>query len=163
MPRITQRQQYERYQFLRSAWERGGTWQGCFAELSPNDQWKLHRFYRPSESLEFSEFRKHLAEIKQKEPELAHVVGKLYAQFHDIYARHEQVIRTYVPTPRVGRSQSRRRKRGHIVVTALVNPNPDFRQLARLLVRQAMERARAQMDEQDMRKSIQEDLEGHGE
>lgn len=125
MPRVTQRDQYKRHLLLRKAWT-GERYPGVFGILSATDQWKLHAYYRPSESLSRQEFVDHLKEINKEQPQLRHVAGKL---FRKIELGLVQQARS-VPMPQVLEAGSHRR---HIVVRAVARPQPDMDKLVRAL------------------------------
>lgn len=143
MSRVTQREQYKRHMFLRTVWIDPG-YQACLAVLSANEQWKLHAFYRPSEELTLMQFRDHLRAIRQDQPQLSHVGGKLYRQVEIAFVQQTRRINTQQhkqPAP----SKSARskvpawRQGGRVTVHGVVRPKPDLSKLLKAMIQMARE------------------------
>lgn len=145
MPRVTQREQYICHQVLRNIWSREPS-KSCFADVSPTDQWKIHRFYRPAEFLEFSEFREHLRHMKHEDAELVHVVGKLFRQIELSFIRQQEatlahrLMGTTIQSAKPGRISERK-----IVARAVVRTEPEnMERMARAVLQMARERMKEQ-------------------
>lgn len=138
MPRVTQREQYKRHLFLRTIWINPSR-QACLTALSANEQWKLHAFYLPSEELTFKQFRDHLQAMRQDQPQLCHVSGKLYR--HVEVAFVEQTRRTNTQQhkqsapPKSARSKAPTwRQGGQVAVHGVVRPRPDLNKLLKAMI-----------------------------
>lgn len=73
MPRITPREHYKRYVFLRLAWL---DFPKLYAILSLHEQWQLHEFYQPSKQLTKTELAAHIRSVAAMKPALVHQAGK---------------------------------------------------------------------------------------
>ncbi len=109
-----------------------------FAELSPQEQWYLHDYFRPSEQLSDDELLAHRKAISRQRPSLPQSAGRAF----NLLVRMLQ------------RSWSRSRRdpeaRGavanhavhHIIVRAVVQPKPDVDMYARAVVQMVMKKHR---------------------
>jgi len=97
MPRVTQRDQYQRHQLLQDIW-RHQRRQWIFSDLEPYQQQQIHLFYRPDDFMSFAQFKEHLRTIKAERPGLVHVVGKLVPILLAADARRAAMI-TMTPAP----------------------------------------------------------------
>ena len=145
MPRVTQREQYKRHQVLRNIWSREPS-KSCFADVSPADQWKIHRFYRPAEFLEFSEFREHLRHMKHKNPELVHVVGKLFRQIELSFIHQQEAALAHrLAGTTLQSAKPKKISERKIVARAVVRPEPEIMdRMARAVLQMARERMKEQ-------------------
>lgn len=148
MPRVTQREQYERHLLLRRIWSDYFN-QDAFADLSVNEQWKVHAFYRPAEVLVFPAFKEHLKRIKREQPELCHVVGKLYvrlqAAFFAAEVRRGTPARPTIPGPK------RRLRREDISLRVIARPKPDIDKLIQAIRMMAAEDAKRAKESEAIR------------
>lgn len=139
MSRVTQREQYERHLLLRRIWSDYLS-QEAFADLSVNEQWKVHALYRPDEALDFPVFKEHLKRIKRKQPELCHVAGKLYlrlqAAFFAAEARRSTPAVQAIPGPK------RRLQRKDVSLRVITRPKPDIEKLIQAMRMMASEDAK---------------------
>lgn len=148
MPRVTQREQYERHLFLRGIWSDVFS-QDVFADLSVNEQWKVHAFYRLDEVLVFPAFKEHLKRIKREQPELCHVVGKLYFRLQAAFVTAE--ARRGVPAvPAIPRPK-RRLRREDVSLRVIVRPKPDIDKLIRAMRMMAAEDAKRAKESEAIR------------
>ncbi|MGO4452526.1 hypothetical protein [Arthrobacter sp. RAF14] len=86
------------------------------------------------------EFKEHLRQMRAEQPELVHVVGKLWPVFIDKQAHQTaRATRTKTVSPSQGR-----RGRNNIIVTGIARPQPDLRKLALAAVMLAEEDRKAQ-------------------
>jgi hypothetical protein len=97
MPRVTQREQYDRQLFLQILW-RNELSSSVFGEIGASDQWRVHAFYWPAEDLGRAEFVKHLRELRAEDPELVHVVGKLFRLLVNQQRQRTEAIASPAPT-----------------------------------------------------------------
>ncbi|WP_284979511.1 hypothetical protein [Arthrobacter sp. fls2-241-R2A-200] len=149
MPRVTQRDQYQRHQILRDIWtnERRNM---AFGVLKSYEQQKIHAFYQPDEALSFKEFVAHLRQSKTEHPGLAQVAGKLCRILFDEGAYHAATT----ALPKVA-LPTRGRHGGvahYISVQAIVRSQPDLQKLvaaARALVREQMRQMEASPEKKD--------------
>ncbi|WP_437773491.1 hypothetical protein [Arthrobacter sp. KNU40] len=151
MPRVTQRDQYERHLFLRMLWVNNGA---VFAQLRAADQWRVHSFYQPDEELSPREFKAHLRRVKLGRPGLVHVAGKLFLRLHDQFVEMERRRRlAAIAKPALPVRPRRQNKYRRIVVYGVVRPRPDLQKLvaaAKALVREQVRQKEASPDQQDI-------------
>jgi hypothetical protein len=131
MPRTTNQQYLAAYRFLRAVWcESDG---GVFAELSPQEQWYLHDYLRPSEQLSDEALLAHCKEISIQRPSLPQCAGRALKFL-------QAVLETFVePAPAVRHQPGERlptKRVTSISVGAVVRPKPDAAALARIIWQQ---------------------------
>ncbi|MDR6910649.1 hypothetical protein J2W54_002366 [Rhodococcus fascians] len=96
--------------------------------MDPAHQRIIHDFYRPAEALTDQELTQHRRDVLRTNKSLANRAGKIYAR----YARGE----FYTPPPSVTAD-------GRVVyVRSVLEPQPDLRQIAKVLVALAMEESK---------------------
>lgn len=139
MPRVTQREQYERHLLLRRIWSDFFS-QDAFADLSVNEQWKVHAFYQPDKALDFPDFKDHVKRINLEQPELCHMAGKLYfrlqATFFTAEARRGTPAVPATPRPK------RRLRREDVSLRVIARPKPDIDKLIQAMRMMAAEDAK---------------------
>lgn len=121
MPRLTPSTYLIHHQQLKTVWETHQYW---FAALSPNDQWALHQFYKPSVNLTATELLAHRRAVTAADPSLPHRAGRAYAKLS--HGERSRAI--------AGTASSRA-----ITVRSVVRPEPDLRLLAKVYIRMALE------------------------
>lgn len=151
MPRVTQREQYKRHLFLRRIWTDVFS-QDAFADLSVNEQWKMHTFYRPDEVLVFPAFKEHLKRIKREQPELCHVVGKLYIRLQAAFVTAE--VRRGTPAVPTTPGPKRRLRREDAPLRVIARPKPDIDKLIQAIRMMAAEDAKRAKETESIRTDI---------
>ncbi|MCW4467261.1 hypothetical protein OK351_17410 [Glutamicibacter sp. MNS18] len=149
MPRVTQREQYERHLFLRRLWTDFYGGQSVFGEFRLGDQLKIHNFYRPDEQLGFTEFKAHLKQTNREQPQLGHVAGKLFHRMqYEFFAMEERrrLERLHPAAPR----KSRRIQRGDVVVRGIARPKPEIDKLIQAMRCMIVEEMRSAKEAQDI-------------
>lgn len=139
MPRVTQREQYERHLLLRKIWSDYFS-QDAFADLSVNEQWKVHAFYQPDKALSFPDFREHLNRIKREQPELCHVAGKLYVRLQAAFVTAE--VRRSIPAIPTTLRPKRRLRQEDVSLRVIARPKPDIDKLIQAMRMMAAEDAK---------------------
>ncbi|PRB66527.1 hypothetical protein [Arthrobacter sp. MYb213] len=139
MPRVTQHEQYERHLFLRRIWTNFFS-QDAFADLSVNEQWKVHAFYQPDKALDFPDFKEHLRRIKREQPELCHVAGKLYLRLQAAFVAAEAWRGT--PTVPTTPELKRHLRREDVSLRVIARPKPDIDKLIQAMRMMAAEDAK---------------------
>lgn len=84
MSRITDQEQYRRYQFLQMLWCESKL-QVFWALLSLPAQWQIHEYYRPAEELSPTELNDHLQKLKTQRPELSRVAGRHFKYLEAVF------------------------------------------------------------------------------
>ena len=129
MPRFTNKEYLQRHEVARRIWQQ---YRGKFGDLSVNQQWDLHDFYRPSEELTAEALIEHRRRVSRERPSLAALANKAYKILVD---PNPPTAVSVTPAAAVGSKRA-------IRVRAIVRPTPDLRKLARALIELAEEQAR---------------------
>jgi hypothetical protein len=129
MPRLSNTEYLHMRQFLRDHWRSN---QALFSTLSPNDQWLLHAYFRPSEALTNQALLQHRADITEKRPGLPQQAGRAYAKF---CAQAAALARTRAKQPVP--ASTRHRGAYNLSVQSVVRPEPDVQKLVKALIQMA--------------------------
>ena len=84
MPRVTLKQQYNRYKFLRKLWCNRDL-RIFYLLLSYKAQQELVDFYQPNEELTEDQFRSYLVNIGKESSDLIHTTGKYFKHLEKEY------------------------------------------------------------------------------
>jgi hypothetical protein len=125
MPRLTDKQYLKYRKFLRRLWLQH---KEAYSHLTPNQQWQIHEYFRPSEELTNEQLLEHRKDITIQHPSLPHQVGRNIKEFGQIL-RSKSKSRATVSKYTNKRGQTR-----NIRVRSIVRPKIDTRRLARALI-----------------------------
>ena len=123
MPRLTTSTYFLHHHQLKVLWITRQSW---FADLSPQEQWALHRFYAITQEMTDAELRLHRRLVGPVDPSLPQRAGRAYAKLK----RREWKPVVYIMSEKA---------RG-ITVRAVVKPVPDPDRYAKAILALAMER-----------------------
>jgi hypothetical protein len=123
MTQLTPAEYFARRQQLKEDWDAGGY---RLSLIPPASQWYLHEFYAPSRSLSVQQLLARRVEVTARNRDLPRRASIAFRQFLETGEGRQPNV-TSIPY------QSGRRLRVH----SLVNPEPNTRRIAELLLRMA--------------------------
>ena len=126
MPRVTFSQYLGRRQLLVVEYWENDAW--AFTELEPHEQWELYEYFQPHKHPTEAELRQYLASIPA-DSSLPQRAGRAFKR-----------IELTLKIPAAQRAEARRQpgvKGAPVKIKPLVQPEPDFRKIARALIQLA--------------------------
>lgn len=114
MPRLTGPDFIQTHHQLREWWLEKEI---LYAHLEPREQWDLHAYFQSSKGMNGEDLLEHRKTAAKQDPSLPQRAGRALSR----------IRKCAVPA-------EKRKRTGHIKVYPLVNPEPDFRQLARAFI-----------------------------
>jgi hypothetical protein len=127
MPRLTNARYIAIHELLKRVWQENPP---TFGYLSPEEQWLLHDYFRPSENLTETELIAHRREITAERPSLPHQAGRALADLGRTVAGLTLASQQQTTTSMKRLPKGRRNPK----VSAVVNPKLGTKAFARLLV-----------------------------
>ncbi len=127
MPRLSHNTYCELRSFLASAWDQDQT---LFALVCGADQWDVHRFFAPTVDLTDQELRAHRIKVSTADPSLPSRASKLARKMHRFHNAAKHLPKeAYRPAVFKHSSQG-----SPISVRAIMNPEPNYRLLAKAFI-----------------------------
>lgn len=121
--------------------------QGLFGPLTVEVQWQLHEYYQPSLDLDEASLTRLRTELDQPKPSLAHQAGKHFKLLESTFIRlsreygaTSQQIRRAVSNVTHQQYKSKH-PNSKVSLSAIANPDPDARRLARAFIALAIHQA----------------------
>jgi hypothetical protein len=147
MPRLSNDRYLERHYFLKKDWIE---FEELYCVLTVSEQWDLHAFYQPSKVLKDEDLLYHRQLISKERPSLPAQTGKSFRLMSDICRRAYQYangddmkFRKAIASLTPSRAATDYDNGKHSFrITAIANPEPDYKQLARALIAVAEAQAR---------------------
>ena len=130
MPRLTNSHYLDIHRKLRTCWLEH---QFLFATIEAHEQWDLHSYFKPYAGMPDAELIEHRKAITKQNPGLPQRAGRAFAHLR---RNNEAIARPQAQaTKPVATTSKQRNSAGPLKVYPLVNPEPDYRQLARAFIR----------------------------
>ena len=119
--------------------------QSVYSYLTPNEQWQLHDFYRPSEDLSEEQLIAHRAKITAARPSLPHQAVRALEKLDAAAANWAvKAVRPREPAPAPARRKGRGQREHNLVIRSVVRPKIDTAKLSQAIILLARELAAAE-------------------
>ena len=145
MPRINNQTLYARHRLLHIIWT---DLRITYSVLDIQQQWDLHSYFSPEHALTEAELQAHIRQVAAADPTLPARAGKSFKRLHQVFRtcyeqaggstqRFHAALRPYLNYTTSVDERGR-----EIRVSAVANPNPDPKAIARVLISIAIRQAR---------------------
>ena len=129
---------------LRRFWFRA---KSVYSYLTPNEQWQLHDFYRPSEELSDEQLTVHRVEITKARPALPHQAVRALEKLDAAAANWAlKAVRPREPALSPARRKGSGRRKHNLVIRSIVRPKIDIKKLSRAIILLAEDLAREERE-----------------
>jgi hypothetical protein len=135
MPRLTDKDYYQRYRFLHYVWQH---YEGLYAELAIGQQIDLHKFYAPDGDYTKKDMAYHRSQISAVDPGLPARASKAYLRLKQFYDNGlNRIHRQHVRHTQKTKGGRKHRKLVGVEAKAVVRPDIDYDKVMQALIEHA--------------------------